>query len=221
MTSALVKERALEFARRNSGLKALALVLACFLWWYVAGEKAVQIGIAVPLEIRNIPPGMAVTNKVDRTVDVRLEGPPSVVNNLTPKDLSVTVDLSSAKPGRDTIRFGPKSFSPPPGVTVLRVYPSSVDVVLEVVERRRIPVVARIGGGPEVRDRIAETVVDPPALEVEALPAEFSRIRTLQTEEVVPEVTRGVYTARVRVDLEEGRATIVGSPTVRVTLKFR
>ena len=29
--------------------------------------------LEVPLEIRNLPPGMAITNKVDRQVDVRLE----------------------------------------------------------------------------------------------------------------------------------------------------
>ncbi len=207
--------------RKNLGLKGLALGLAVILWWFVAGESNVHVGFAVPLEIRNIPSGMAITNKVDRQVDVRLAGPSTLINTLQQNEISAAVDLSVAKAGRETIPLSERSVKVPAGVRVERVYPAYVEVMLEKLERKTVPVLPQIKAPPRVRDRIAKTEVDPPSLEVEALPDEFSRLKTLTTEEIAPETTEGVFTARARVNLPEGHAKIVGNPNVLVTIHFR
>jgi hypothetical protein len=80
--------------RRNLWLKAIALGLAVALWWFVAGESKVQVGFIVPLEIRNIPSGITITNKVDRQVEVRLAGPPSLLGSLKPSDINAAIDLT-------------------------------------------------------------------------------------------------------------------------------
>ena len=207
--------------QRNVGLKALALGLSILLWWFVAGESKVQVGFAVPLEIRNIPKGMAITNKVDRQVDVRLAGPPTLINGLQQKEISAVIDLSGVKKGKETIPLTERSVEVPAGFRVERVYPSSVEIVLAKLVRKTLPVRPRIGGTPEVRSRIETTEVDPPSLEVEALPGEFERLKELDTEEVVPDEPEGVFRAKARVNLPEGHAKIVGNPSVLVTIRFR
>jgi len=207
--------------RKNLGLKGLALGLAVILWWFVAGESNVHVGFAVPLEIRNIPSGMAITNKVDRQVDVRLAGPSTLINTLQQKEISAAVDLSGAKAGRETIPLSERSVKVPAGVRVERVYPAYVEVMLEKLERKTVPVLPQIKAPSRVRARIEKTEVDPPSLEVEALPDEFSRLKTLTTEEITPETTEGVFTARARVNLPEGHVKIVGNPDVLVTIHFR
>jgi YbbR domain-containing protein len=207
--------------RKNLGLKGLALGLAVILWWFVAGESNVHVGFAVPLEIRNIPTGMAITNKVERQVDVRLAGPSTLINSLQQNEISAAVDLSVAKAGSETIPLSERSVKVPAGVRVERVYPAYVEVVLEKLERKTVPVLPEIKASSKVRDRIAKTDVDPPSLEVEALPEELSRLKTLFTEEIAPEMTEGVFTARVRVNLPDGHARIVGNPNVLVTIHFR
>jgi YbbR domain-containing protein len=207
--------------RKNLGLKGLALGLSVVLWWFVTGESNVHVGFAVPLEIRNIPQGMALTNKVVRQVDVRLAGPSTLINALQQKEISAAVDLSVAKAGRETIPLTERSVKVPSGFRVERVYPASVEVVLEKLERKTVPVLPQVGGASKVRARIAKTEVDPPSLEVEALPDEFSRLKMLTTEEIEPGTTEGVFTARARVNLPEGHAKIVGNPSVLVTIHFR
>jgi YbbR domain-containing protein len=211
----------MRILRKNIGLKALAFVLAVLLWWIVGGERNVLVGFDVPLEIRNIPSGMALTNKVDRQVDVRIAGPSALISGLEQKEISVLVDLSGAEPGKVVIPLTERSVKIPAGFRLERVYPGSIEVVLEKLVRKTVPVRARIGGTPEIRDRIAKTEVDPPSLEVEALPAEMSRLKTLTTEEIIPEKTEGVFTSKVRVNLPEGHAKIVGNPAVLVTIEFR
>jgi YbbR domain-containing protein len=207
--------------RKNLGLKGLALVLSVILWWIVGGERNVLVGFAVPLEIRNIPADMALTNKVDRQVDVRIAGPSTLISGFEQKEISVVVDLSGAKPGKEVIPLTDRSVKVPAGFRVDRVYPSSVEVVLEKLVRKTVPVTPRIGGSSEILDRVAKTEVDPPSLEVEALPEELSRLKTLTTEEINPEKAEGVFTAKVRVNLPEGHAKIVGNPSVLVTIEFR
>ncbi|MGA6993303.1 MAG: CdaR family protein [Candidatus Deferrimicrobiaceae bacterium] len=207
--------------RRNLELKALALGLSVLLWWFVAGESKVHVGFAVPLEIRNVPPDMAITNKVESQVDVRLAGPPTLINGLQQKEISAVIDLSGAKKGIETIPLTEQSVEVPAGFRVERVYPSSVEIVLEKLVRKTLPVRPRIGGTPEVRSRIEKTEVDPPSLEVEALPGEFDRLKELNTEEVAPVEPEGVFRAKARVNLPEGHARIVGNPNVLVTIRFR
>lgn len=209
-----------EFPRRNLGLKLLALTASVILWWFVAAESNIQIGYVVPLEIRNLPEGMAITNKVERQVEVRLSGPSSLLGSIRQKDLYAAIDMSGAKPGRELIRLTEQSISIPIGVHVQRIYPVTVEVAVERLKRRNLPVTARVGGSAKLRGRIVEIRVEPPEVEVEALPADIARIRSLFTEEVVPDVSRGIYSARARVELPVEHAKIVGTSTVRVTVRF-
>jgi YbbR domain-containing protein len=207
--------------RRNLWLKAIALGLAVALWWFVAGESKVQVGFIVPLEIRNIPSGLTITNKVDRQVEVRLAGPPSLLGTLKPSDINAAIDLTGSKPGKHVIPVDDRSIRVPPGIKVQRIYPDTVEVSLERLERRSLPVVARFVGGAESRRRISKIEIVPSSLDVEALPEDFFRLKSLSAIVVIPETGSENFTENVRVELREGHARIVGDPIVRVTILFR
>jgi hypothetical protein len=206
---------------QNLGLKAVALAMAMAAWWFVAGESKVMVGITVPLEIRNVPKGLTMTNKPERQVEVRLAGPSSLLSGIRPTEISAGVDLATAREGRQSFTMDDRAVKVPPGIKVQRIFPASVEVVLERTERRSIPVSVRFAGGGAVRRRVAKVEIDPPSLEVEALPEAFARMPVLYTEEVVPGRTDGVYSGIARVETRETHAKIVGNPNVRVRIEFR
>ena len=210
-----------DVARRNLGLKLLALAAAVGLWWFVTGERNSQVAFAVPLGIRNVPPGMTISNRLTDRVEVRLAGPAALIAGLRERDVTAEIELAGRGEGRWTLYLSEGTVRVPAGVRVQRIDPIAVDVVLARLERRSVPVGVRLGGSPQARRRIAKIVVDPPRVDVEALPEEFSRMTSVWTEEVVPEPAEGVYSARARVELTEKHARIVGNPTVRVTVTFR
>ena len=210
-----------RIARQDLGLKFLALALAVAAWWFVAGESKVLVSFTVPLEIRDVPKGLTMTNKPERQVEVRLSGPSSLLSGLRPAEISAAVDLSAARSGRQSVPLDDRAVTVPPGIKVQRIFPSSIEVVLDRTERRVVPVLPRIGGGSAVRNRIARVEVDPPTLEVEALPEEFSRIPSVSTEEISPDPDGGTYATTARVELREPHAKIVGNPNVRVKVQFR
>ena len=210
-----------RLASQNLGLKVVALALAVAAWWFVAGESKVLVSFPIPLEIRNVPKGLTVMNKPERQVEVRLSGASSLLSGMRPSEISAGVDLSSARAGRQFFNLDDRAVKVPPGIKVQRIYPSSIEVILDRTERRTIPVSARIGGGAAVRRRVAKVEIDPPSVEVEALAEEFARLQVVYTEEIVPERTEGAYSVDARVETREPHAKIVGNPNVRVKLQFR
>ena len=210
-----------RIASQNLGLKVVALVLGVAAWWFVAGESKVLVSFTVPLEIRNVPRGLTMTNKPERQVEVRLSGPSSLLSGMRPTEISAGVDLTSAREGRQSFIMDDRAVKAPPGITVQRIFPPSVEVVLTRTERRSVPVSVRIGGGAAVRRRVAKVEIDPPSVEIEALPEEFTRMPVIYTEEVAPGRTDDVYSAIARVETRETHAKIVGNPNVRVKIHFR
>lgn len=210
-----------RFASQNLGLKVVALVLAVAAWWFVAGESKVLVSFTIPLEIRNVPKGMTITNKADRQVEVRLSGPSSLLSGMRPSEISAAVDLSAGHAGRQFFTLDDRAVRVPPGIAVQRIDPSSIEVILDRTERRMVAVAARIGGGIAVRKRIANVEIDPPSVEVEALPEEFARMPVVYTEEVLPDRTDDAYSTIARVETREAHANIVGNPNVRVKIQFR
>ena len=210
-----------RLASRNLGLKVLALALAVSAWWFVAGESKVLVSFTIPLEIRDVPIGLTITNKPERQVEVRLSGPSSLLSGMRPSEISASVDLSGSRAGRQNVPLDERAIKVPPGIRVQRVFPPSIEVTIERTERRAVPVVPRIGGDPAVRRRVARVEVDPRTIEVEALTEEFSRIRSVYTEEIVPDPGGDTYATTARVELREPHARIVDSPNVRVKVHFR
>ncbi|HEX7519897.1 MAG TPA: CdaR family protein, partial [Candidatus Deferrimicrobium sp.] len=172
-----------RLASQNLGLKVVALALAVAAWWFVAGENKVLVSFTIPLEIRNVPKGLTMTNKPEREVEVRLSGPSSLLSGMRPSEISAGVDLSAARAGRQYFTLDDRTVKVPPGIKAQRIFPSSIEVILDRTERRMVPVSARIGGGGAVRRRIAKVEIDPPSVEVDALPDEFSRMPVIYTEE--------------------------------------
>ena len=210
-----------RFAGRNLSLKLLALGMAIVTWWFVVGESKVLVSFNVPLEIRNIPGGLTLTNQVERQVEVRLQGPSSLLMGFKPSDISMALDLSAGRPGRQTVKLDHRSVNVPPGIAVQRIFPDTIDVVLERTERRTIPVSLRIKGGKALRNRIRNVEIDPQEIAVEALPAEFTRMQVAYTEEIELEPDVDTFTTVARVELREAHAKIIGDPNVRVKIHFR
>jgi hypothetical protein len=140
---------------------------------------------------------------------------------MRPSEISAGVDLAAARAGRQFFSLDDRAVKVPPGIKVQRIFPSSIEVILDRTERRTVPVSVRIGGGAAVRRRVAKVEIDPPSVEVEALAEEFARMPVVYTEEIVPERTNGAYSVDARVETREPHAKIVGNPNVRVEFQFR
>ena len=86
----------------NLFLKLISLFFAIILWFYitpVVSRDTLEMNYALPLQLKNIPEDMIVTGKVEDHINVRLKGRQSIIRDLEPDELNVSLNLSGAREG--------------------------------------------------------------------------------------------------------------------------
>jgi YbbR domain-containing protein len=79
---------------------------------------------------------------------VRLRGAANIVKDITPKQVSTTVDLSNVIPGERTIMLTAQNVQAPFGTEVIRINPSQVRISLEQTVSKMVAVVPTTQGQP-------------------------------------------------------------------------
>lgn len=190
----------------NWALKLLSLTFALLLWMFIMGERQTEVGYLVPLELQNLPAGMMVGNEVASQVDVRISGPRTLLMKVSPNDISITVDLTDLKPGLTTFRQLGERLNLPSGLRVTRLSPSFIDLKLERVKQKEVPVKIALEGEPLPGYQVGLIKAVPDRVIVEGGETELKSISEVTTENValdgvnegfsviVPLVYRGTYT---------------------------
>jgi YbbR domain-containing protein len=193
-------EKIVALAGSNLGLKVLALIIAVGLW--LAGQRDIERSIEVPVEVRNLPAGlMLMDNRVDFVV-LRLSGPRRLVSTFDAETLKLGLDLSAAKPGPASFPLSSSSLNIPRGVTVSRITPPLINLRIEPVLRRVLPVSVRFANRLPSAFRIAELSINPDKVSVRG-PADD--VRGLVAAETVPldiEAGRGQIKKTLRISTE-------------------
>ena len=161
----------------NLGLKLVSFAFALGIWIFVnKGQKAAERAVEVPVELRNIPSDVVVVNPGPGRVEIRLAGTPALLSAMDRDRLKVVLDLDRARPGISTFRLGPDFFDPPRGVRIRRISPSVIDLRLEAIIERSLPVTVRFGGKLSFGYKVGSVKVTPetikirgPATEVEGM----------------------------------------------------
>jgi YbbR domain-containing protein len=194
-------EKIVSLAGSNFGLKVLALVIALGLW--IGGHRDIERVVEVPVGFRNIPSGlMVVDNRVDYVV-LRLNGPRTLVSTIDADDLKLLLDLKGAKSGSASYPLGSGSFNIPRGVTVSRITPPVVQLRLEPVTKKTLPVTVRFSGKPSDGFKISETTVLPENVAVEGPADEVRRLVSVETVPVDIEEARSGFKRKVRLSTDE------------------
>jgi YbbR domain-containing protein len=122
---------------RHWELKVLALGFAVVLWLFVmTSEKSDRI-LSAPVEFDGVPAGLMLIGERPDSVNVQLHALRTSLSRLGADQIKARVDLSGAGPGDVLLRVLPEQVEVPAGITVVRVNPSRIHVVLEAVAASR------------------------------------------------------------------------------------
>jgi YbbR domain-containing protein len=192
-------EKLIAWLSSDTGLKLFSFFFAVGLWLFVnAGQKTAERSLVVPVEFRNVPVDLVVTSSGPGQVEVRAIGPPALLSTLDPDYLKVVMDLEGARPGTSTFRLGSDSFNPPRGVRITRVSPSVINLKLEAVVVRSLPVSVRLGTKPPAGYKVSRVDVNPETVRVRGPANEVSRMGSIETLPIELEGAKGQITREVR-----------------------
>ena len=196
----------LRLVTENWTLKLLSLVFALILWMFIMGERRLEVGYVIPLHLQNIPQALTVANEVPSQIDVRISGPRTLLLKVNPNDMSIVVDLADLKPGLTTFKRLEERLNIPSGLRVTRLSPSFIDIKLERVREKLVPIKVVLTGEPPQGYRIAGLKAFPEQAMVEGAESELKRVAEVTTEPVdldgvsesfsliVPLLHEGTYT---------------------------
>lgn len=180
----------------------LALVLAFFIWMSASEtEDPIRTRfLEVPLEYVGLPSDTTLVDVDPRqTVQIRLEGPDSVLQSYTPDDFTATVDLSQVPSGQ-RVSVDINVVSAKPGAEISFITPEQVDVTLEQQVTRDIPVELDIRGSVARGHTQGEPLLEPqsirvsgPASLVNQLDFALSTIFLNSTEESLVETSTPIF----------------------------
>jgi YbbR domain-containing protein len=214
-------EKIKEAVTSNFLLKVLSIAIAVALWTYVAGEKNVQVGLIVPLELRNLPPGYIATNKIERQVELRVAGPKNLITYLNASETNAFLDLASAKEGKNIYHIAERNFNIPKGINIRGTYPEKIEVILEKHLKKSVPVAVNIKDFNSLKNRISEVVAKPSSVTIEGPEVDLKNIEEVETEPIDLSRLTGEEDIVVPLKVTGRYVRAVGDGMVTVKVKFK
>jgi YbbR domain-containing protein len=136
-------------------------------------------------------------------VNVWVRGTTASVKNLKPQEISAWVDLQNAKAGERHFELTPSNVNVPYGFSVLRISPSRVNLRIEQVTTRRVPVIPRLHGEPPEGYAVMESTVTPSQVEITGPQSAVSAVRSVITDSIDVSTIKGSHVERVNIGVEK------------------
>lgn len=136
-----------QFNWRNNSLMLLSLLLAFALWLYVSNEQNPLRDkvLTIDLELTGLEQDFIVTGGVPDNVTVKVQGNRSQLANLVPADFRAIVIIPAGKTGDLTL---PVQVSTPTGLRVTQVTPDMVNLFIDSITEKEVPVAVSLRGEP-------------------------------------------------------------------------
>ena len=190
-------------AKRDKLEYGLAAVLSVFLiigvWSTFTRGVDTVISMDIPVEYMNRPAEMEILDTSVNAVRLEISGSGTLLRRIQPEQVSVKMDLSKGVPGPNTFTVSPASVSLPPGILLKDVKPRVVEVTLDRMVKKELPVQVDWVGRLQEPYVIAQVKIDPPAVQVSGSARILSDISAIYTEKVsVDQINRsGTLSARL------------------------
>ncbi|HTT60909.1 MAG TPA: CdaR family protein [Bryobacteraceae bacterium] len=206
---------------QNIGWKLLSLVAAVLLWISVASEPELATFLSVPVEYKDLSPGVEINSDVVETVYLEVRGPSEALRLPDARSHSaVILDMAGVGPGQHTFTIDGGDVRLPRGVQLIRAFPAQIRMDLEASATRSVPVEVRIANALPPGLQVLETTAEPSALAVTGPVSRVARVRSVETDPIALKPEAGASSYHVEAYVNDPRVRFQDSPqvTVKVTV---
>jgi YbbR domain-containing protein len=203
----------------NLLLKALALLLALFLWNLYRTEAQAVRSLTVPIQFENLPKDREMAGDVPAAITVEVEAPEPLARTLSPEWIDAIVDLHSAEIGEREFALGPDVVRLPAGARLLSVSPASVTLRIEATATKQVPIEARVRGSVKDGFQVGHISVQPVFATLEGPSSEVAQATRALTEPVVVNGRDATFQAGVALVIESGHLRLLTPRTAIATIE--
>jgi uncharacterized protein (TIGR00159 family) len=196
--------------RRSAAIAfGLSLLVVSSVWYsYSLGFVRSLTTVEVPIEFVKRDARLEIIESSSTSVRIQLSGSLQLINRLDPSQIKVRFDLSKAVAGRNSLTITEDDIILPPGASLKKVEPSSIDIIVDTIGQKRLPVQVDWTGTLPPGILVQDVRLDPETVEVTGGQLLLNEMDT-------------IYTAKVPVDeLQESGEQRVALALVPASLRL-
>jgi hypothetical protein len=205
-------------------MKLVALVITFALWLGVTGLQA-----PTTTRLRNVTLNPLISNELEITnspvqeIDLVITGDKRKVDQLNPRDLVVSLDLTDERAGDRIFHITPQNVNVelPSGVKIDEIQPDKIAIKLEDVIERDVPVSPEIEGPVTDGFEVYNSVVTPSKVRVRGPKSFIKSLNFVSTEKIPLKDKKNNFTAQqIPVIITSPKITLVNTAAVNVTFQI-
>lgn len=199
-------------------LKLLSLIIGASLWYFAVGEDQVNMTVTIPLEVVNLPRDLVIANQYKKDIEVNLRGPKRLIQETRQQNISRPVDLSKAQPGSMVVQNDSTSIRFPQGISVQRVQPSSITLLVDKLVQRDLTITPVTKGKPAAGFTLEKVAVNPAHIQVSGPQTVLGKETTLKTHAITLDGLDHSAQFQVHLNLSEALLQLIGETVIEANI---
>jgi len=161
-----------------------SIIFVTGVWFSVSKGVDTLATLEIPVVYMNRDPAMEIVKTSGNTVSLELEGSGALIKSIKPDQIQVKLDLSKSKVGPNPFTITRESISLPPGIILKGVTPPVVDVDLDVLIKKELPVqIDWVGKLPD-QFILTNVTIEPKTVEIIGGKRMLEKLSTIYTGKV-------------------------------------
>jgi hypothetical protein len=204
--------------KKETAAKIISLLMSIALWAFISSTRMGEIKFKLPVEIKNLPASMTVSEMPDRSLIVVLEGKKEYIKNVSSKNIKLFVNLENSIPGESReyhVQFA--KIELPEGVNV-SLPKDEVKITVEKIIEKRVKIIPKISGSLKSGNIIGKITVTPEYVILRGARSSVKEINYIYTDDISIEDETGEITKDVEISKENLKDVSVNETSIRVVI---
>ena len=200
-------------------LVIFVVLLLCF-WEPVQPSSRNEIEILIPVDLYKLPGGLTLVGPAPREIELRVTGPPAVLDDLERNVPRYKLDLSGAAVGSESIAINPDLIPMPAGAQITRVNPAYLTIKIDRLLKKQVPVKIAVSGEPDGSYSIHDMLARPSTMLICGPETAVGVVDEIFTKPIDITARSQSFKKEIAVDLAEGVETCLSSNIVLAEIYF-
>jgi diadenylate cyclase len=211
----------LLYDKLEMGLASIVSVIFIMgIWFGITRGLDILDSFEVPVEYMNRDPEKEIVDTSVNSVILRLGGSRSLIRSLSPDQLRVTIDLSNSVTGKNSFAITRDNITLPAGVILKDVIPETLEVNLDVLTQKDLPIQADWVGKMDDNLILTEAKLTPDKVTIIGGKQLLENLTTLYTEKIPVDALSESGTLTVTLAYNPAKLKIASGSKNKVTISY-